>query len=686
MVSPPILLETLDDRATFMQWCVQQGFEITESFLLQLVSADIPEAGSMLLAAWGRLQDAARLAVQCLAKRPMTGHDLKVLEDLAAWSTCLLPAFWEQNLPVSYVPPEECMLEYVKMRCAESQAGDPSKRLISLVKSLPADQQSYSLLWQDSQGVDAVTHAAGCLKPSVLVELQQFQTLLLEECAHPFASTASCASAASEEGRRMYYETHADQIEAVIKLLVAWVQQQQPSHSALSACLDQPGNTNAPALVTLLDNYCSGLFGSVSCLLHAGSSALDACKQLPWHRLAAVADSDVLHMLLCHAVDEAPSAAELVEQRLYSEGTFSDMMARVCRTGASSRALHHLAINGAQDWMSKEKQFIESRVAQRMQKASSNLATGPLRSQPGPSTRSTNQGPVLTAVCQTLGASFEEILACWGQITLELADPGSLEAVTSKALKVLCHFGGHNAAVARAPHERLLAAMQPVYQTHPLPALLVVGSSLAAQQQAESKDIVESLYAVLEGFLYPIHKLGRDVRLNLHNAAAALQNAAATSETSPLELASQSDAYCRHFIRFVRSKHSPATNAATTEERLRRADDALALKAQLANITGGIYSKRAHFLLELIQNADDLDYHDCHLRQEVPSLCIWLSSHGMSAGYNEDGFDDKDIWKLCSIGRSEKKYSEKATGMLGQGFKSIFSVSAKPHIISKGFR
>ena len=106
--------------------------------------------------------------------------------------------------------------------------------------------------------VDAVTHAAGCLKPSVLVELQQFQTLLLEECAHPFASTASCASAASEEGRRMYYETHADQIEAVIKLLVAWVQQQQPSHSALSACLDQPGNTNAPALVTLLDNYCSG--------------------------------------------------------------------------------------------------------------------------------------------------------------------------------------------------------------------------------------------------------------------------------------------------------------------------------------------------------------------------------------------------------------------------------------------
>ena len=77
---------------------------------------------------------------------------MQVLEDLAAWSTCLLPAFWEQNLPVSYVPPEECMLEYVKMRCAESQAGDPSKRLISLVKSLPADQQSYSLLWQDSQG------------------------------------------------------------------------------------------------------------------------------------------------------------------------------------------------------------------------------------------------------------------------------------------------------------------------------------------------------------------------------------------------------------------------------------------------------------------------------------------------------------------------------------------------------
>ena len=34
--------ERLAAGASFLDWCVQQGFEITEAFLLQLVSADIP--------------------------------------------------------------------------------------------------------------------------------------------------------------------------------------------------------------------------------------------------------------------------------------------------------------------------------------------------------------------------------------------------------------------------------------------------------------------------------------------------------------------------------------------------------------------------------------------------------------------------------------------------------------------
>ncbi len=77
-------------------------------------------------------------------------------------------------------------------------------------------------------------------------------------------------------------------------------------------------------------------------------------------------------------------------------------------------------------------------------------------------------------------------------------------------------------------------------------------------------------------------------------------SAAAADETEPFELddirrhnrervqqardefgsgwTNRSEAYCRHFIKFVCSKHSPPTSTASHEERLRRTDDALSLK------------------------------------------------------------------------------------------------------------
>ncbi len=48
--------ERLAAGASFLDWCVQQGFEITEAFLLQLVSADIPGMEAPLQSAWDALQ------------------------------------------------------------------------------------------------------------------------------------------------------------------------------------------------------------------------------------------------------------------------------------------------------------------------------------------------------------------------------------------------------------------------------------------------------------------------------------------------------------------------------------------------------------------------------------------------------------------------------------------------------
>ena len=52
--------------------------EAMSHLLTKLEQSVTPALGLAALSALAVRQDAARLAVQCLAKRPMTGHDLKV--------------------------------------------------------------------------------------------------------------------------------------------------------------------------------------------------------------------------------------------------------------------------------------------------------------------------------------------------------------------------------------------------------------------------------------------------------------------------------------------------------------------------------------------------------------------------------------------------------------------------------
>ena len=104
-----------------------------------------------------------------------------------------------------------------------------------------------------------------------------------------------------------------------------------------------------------------------------------------------------------------------------------------------------------------------------------------------------------------------------------------------------------------------------------------------------------------------------------------------------------------------------------------------------------LYSKDTHFVLELIQNADDNDYHP-HLlsgrnhRGEVPSLKFVISGQAITVLNNEVGFSEKNVRAICDVGKSTKgAHRSGYIGQKGIGFKSVFRVTHKPEIHSNGF-
>lgn len=95
-----------------------------------------------------------------------------------------------------------------------------------------------------------------------------------------------------------------------------------------------------------------------------------------------------------------------------------------------------------------------------------------------------------------------------------------------------------------------------------------------------------------------------------------------------------------------------------------------------------LYSKESHFVLELVQNADDNSYEP----GVDPSLSFMMESDCLVVINNETGFEEKNIRALCSAGESSKSIDKGGyIGEKGIGFKSIFKVTDSPQIHSNGF-
>lgn len=103
------------------------------------------------------------------------------------------------------------------------------------------------------------------------------------------------------------------------------------------------------------------------------------------------------------------------------------------------------------------------------------------------------------------------------------------------------------------------------------------------------------------------------------------------------------------------------------------------LDSALQKLSEDLYKKKTHFVMELIQNAEDNTYDPT-----VQPFIKFSINPGILVVYNNElGFTPEDVENICSVGQTikSKKKDEGYIGEKGIGFKSVFKVSDSPKII-----
>ncbi len=106
------------------------------------------------------------------------------------------------------------------------------------------------------------------------------------------------------------------------------------------------------------------------------------------------------------------------------------------------------------------------------------------------------------------------------------------------------------------------------------------------------------------------------------------------------------------------------------------------LNSALERLSIDLYSKETHFVLELIQNAEDNQYRN----EVIPTLRLTIEAEKIIVQNNEIGFSEDNVRAICNVGRSTKTKVEGYIGEKGIGFKSVFRISDEPQIFSNEFQ
>ena len=137
----------------------------------------------------------------------------------------------------------------------------------------------------------------------------------------------------------------------------------------------------------------------------------------------------------------------------------------------------------------------------------------------------------------------------------------------------------------------------------------------------------------------------------------------------------------------------------------------------MERLSKDLYSKDSHFVLELIQNADDNIYPDkepASSKDLIPSVLFLIEPDTISVYNNETGFSDKQVKAVCDVGSSTKPKENPGfigrcislystyqiflihfrgvsnvdihfLGQKGIGFKSVFRITDRPEIHSNNY-
>jgi hypothetical protein len=101
------------------------------------------------------------------------------------------------------------------------------------------------------------------------------------------------------------------------------------------------------------------------------------------------------------------------------------------------------------------------------------------------------------------------------------------------------------------------------------------------------------------------------------------------------------------------------------------------------SLSSQLYAKSTHFLLELVQNADDNTY-EC----QRPTLSFSYKPGSLRIDCNEVGFQAANVEALCAINRSTKSGKTSHGEQIGEkgiGFKSVFKAADVVWISSREY-
>ena len=99
----------------------------------------------------------------------------------------------------------------------------------------------------------------------------------------------------------------------------------------------------------------------------------------------------------------------------------------------------------------------------------------------------------------------------------------------------------------------------------------------------------------------------------------------------------------------------------------------------IKNLLSNMYPDEAHFIYELLQNAEDKKATAVYFKMQKDKL---IFEHNGGVVDKSQLFTLKDIESITGIGASTKKDDNTAIGKFGVGFKAVFAYTESPQIYS----